>query len=36
MKSLEIISKASHNIYEARMSAKPCVWCDDGDVIIMS
>ena len=30
MKTLEIISKASIDIFEARMNAKPRVWCDGG------
>ncbi|MFA4960916.1 MAG: hypothetical protein WC548_04610 [Candidatus Pacearchaeota archaeon] len=29
MKTLEIISKASIYIFEARMSAKSRIWCDD-------
>ena len=36
MKSLEIISKASYDIHEARMSAKPWVRCEDGLVLVMS
>ena len=36
MKSLEIISKASDNIREARMSARPCVRCDGGLILVMS
>ena len=36
MKTLEIISKASDDIHEARMSARLYVRCDDGLVLVTS
>ena len=34
MKTLEIISKASDDIHEARMSALPSVGCDGGLILV--